>query len=451
MTGRSNPAAIDPATGAAMSTEPLRFLVEERNQAVWDRHDMAGTIVESVQHWCIEPHGTWAGVGGGSYTSAACNPAWPSGFPDVNVNVVGVGNGGGAGTDAFGTGAPAAVDMGSYAFVYDSQASSASAGPMLFRTRASPGAYLPAPYNQLHGCSPTSSSAPFLPAPYTGCAPQDGYFTNLQSSTATILPSSYDTGAVSGSSATFSGSAANIAISDSYSGSIACSAACNQGTTTSMTVTVTKVFRGVTLILTAPMTYGGAANPEWSTGHRWFAWAPAWGVWFGFEAEGNWQIIAGSPHFIGHVEEYQGINLWFMFWLAGNVNWICLATYPSCGGIDTGGPLPAPDMVVNIVDLAIVASHFGQTPGLGGRYGSQAWDISGSTGAPDGTVNIFDLTRVAIHFGQSFLGGTDIGGGTVGSMPGWMFDGVPNAANPAVSGPYLYPDIGEDCNSLACP
>jgi hypothetical protein len=82
-------------------------------------------------------------------------------------------------------------------------------------------------------------------------------------------------------------------------------------------------------------------------------------------------------------------------------------------------------MAINIVDLAIVAVHFGESPGLGGPYGNAAWDISGPSGTPDGTVNIFDLTRVAQHFGQSYLGGTDAGGGTVGTLPGWMYESIP--------------------------
>jgi hypothetical protein len=82
-------------------------------------------------------------------------------------------------------------------------------------------------------------------------------------------------------------------------------------------------------------------------------------------------------------------------------------------------------MAINIVDLAIVAVHFGESPGLAGPYGNAAWDISGPSGTPDGTVNIFDLTRVAQHFGQSYLGGTDAGGGTVGTLPGWIYESIP--------------------------
>jgi len=85
-------------------------------------------------------------------------------------------------------------------------------------------------------------------------------------------------------------------------------------------------------------------------------------------------------------------------------------------------------MAINIVDLAIVAVHFGQSPGLTGfPYGNAAWDLSGSSGTPDGTVNIFDLTRVALHFGQSYLGGTDIGGGAPGTLPTWIGENIPGS------------------------
>jgi hypothetical protein len=123
-----------------------------------------------------------------------------------------------------------------------------------------------------------------------------------------------------------------------------------------------------------------------------------------------------------------GIGGWHKFHLAGNINWYCTATTPqpcSAGITAEMGPLPAPDMAINVVDLAIIAVHFGESPGLGGPYGNAAWDISGPSGTPDGTVNIFDLTRVAQHFGQSYLGGTDAGGGTVGTLPGWIYESIP--------------------------
>jgi hypothetical protein len=121
---------------------------------------------------------------------------------------------------------------------------------------------------------------------------------------------------------------------------------------------------------------------------------------------------------------------WWKFHLAGNINWYCTATTAqpcSTGIVSEKGPLPSPDSVINIVDLAIVAVHFGETPGVTGPYGSAAWDLSGPAGQPDGSVNIFDLTRVALHFGQSFWGGTDIGGGAVGTLPSWVYETIPGS------------------------
>ena len=123
------------------------------------------------------------------------------------------------------------------------------------------------------------------------------------------------------------------------------------------------------------------------------------------------------------------IGGWHKFHLSGNINWYCTATTPqpcSAGITAEEGPLPPPDMVINVVDLAMVAVHFGETPGLTGfPYGNAAWDLSGPSGVPDGTVNIFDLSRVATHFGQSYLGGTDLGGGTAGTLPGWIYESIP--------------------------
>jgi hypothetical protein len=130
------------------------------------------------------------------------------------------------------------------------------------------------------------------------------------------------------------------------------------------------------------------------------------------------------------------IESWKKFHLAGNINWYCTATTAqrcSLGITSENGPLPSPDSAINIVDLAIVAVHFGETPGtaanpcanvVGGcPFGAQPWDISGATpGTPDGSVNISDLVRVAIHFGQSYWGGTDIGGGAVGTLPLWVYE-----------------------------
>ena len=131
---------------------------------------------------------------------------------------------------------------------------------------------------------------------------------------------------------------------------------------------------------------------------------------------------------LGDTSASLSISGWHKFHLAGNINWYCTTITPlpcSAGITPEMGPLPAPDMAINIVDLAMVAVYFGQSPGLGGPYGNAARDLSGPNGTPDGTVNIFDLTRVAQHFGQSYLGGTDVGGGTLGTLPGWMYESIP--------------------------
>ncbi len=134
----------------------------------------------------------------------------------------------------------------------------------------------------------------------------------------------------------------------------------------------------------------------------------------GYAPTGTPAFVASAPRYFTDLS-----GGWKKFHLAGNVNWYCTAC--TTGPSETG-PLPSADMVINIVDLATVALHFNQNPGLGGTlpFGSAPWDISGPTpGVPDGTVNILDLVRVALHFGQSFLGGTDIGGGAEGAVPGW--------------------------------
>ena len=51
------------------------------------------------------------------------------------------------------------------------------------------------------------------------------------------------------------------------------------------------------------------------------------------------------------------------------------------------------DGVINILDLTLVASHFGETPTADQ---SPNPDVNG-----DGTVNILDLTLVATHFGET--------------------------------------------------
>ena len=50
------------------------------------------------------------------------------------------------------------------------------------------------------------------------------------------------------------------------------------------------------------------------------------------------------------------------------------------------------DGVVNILDMAFIASHFGETPPVNQTPNP---DVNG-----DGTVNILDLTLVGSHFGR---------------------------------------------------
>src|SRR2546428_6683297 len=132
---------------------------------------------------------------------------------------------------------------------------------------------------------------------------------------------------------------------------------------------------------------------------------------------------------------------WYKFHKAGNVNWYCTATttQPCSAGITPElGPLPPPDMVINVVDLSIVGVHAFEVDGTtanpcslinGGScpYGHAPWDISGPAGVPDGVDNVFDLTRVGINSvpTQSFLGGTDAGGGPVGVTPSWISQNIP--------------------------
>ena len=289
------------------------FQVEFRTQAVWNRHNVGGTPIESQQHWCVESHeGTPAPWPGTTNPSVDCRPVtncildganfnnngvfscpWPKApsgcttclWPSEGVSVVSSTGG------SFIPGPAVGVDLGSYAFVYDSQNSfkgpggvSQPNGPVIFRAR----------------------EGGFSVPGQAGTTPNDGYFTNVGGSL--------------------------FAINDVQSG-------------------------------------------------------------------------------------------WYKLHQAGNVNWYC-TTCP--GGSSETGPLPSPDMVINIVDLATVAAHFGQSPGLSGfAFGHAAWDLSGSAGTPDGAVNIFDLTRVALHFGQSFLGGTDQGGGTIGTIPAWVAEAIP--------------------------
>jgi hypothetical protein len=297
------------------------FDVYERNNAMWNGHDIGGTSVVSVQHWCQEAHDAWTG---GTLANCLANPGTTgfvgtstTGWPDAGVNVLSSSSGHQL------PGPPVGVDLGSYAFTYDSEVSfpgNSPNGPILYRTRATPGLSLPA---GTATCQPLGTGCG-----YSAAAPNDAYFTNVL----------------------------------------------------------------------------GATSAGFSIGG------------------------------------------WKKFHLAGNINWYCTATtvQPCSAGITPeNGPLPAPDVGINIVDLAIVAVHFGETPGtaanpcanvVGGcPFGAQPWDIGGPGGAPDGTVNIFDLARVALHFGQSFLGGTDIGGGAVGTLPGWVYESIPGTSATSTS------------------
>jgi hypothetical protein len=291
--------------------DPLSFDVYERNVAVWARHDIGGTPIVSVQHWCQEAHDAWTG---GTLANCLANPGTigfvgtsTTGWPDAGVNVLSSKSGHQL------PGPPVGVDLGSYAFTYDSEVSfpgNSPNGPILYRVRQTPGLSLP---TGTATCQPTGTGCG-----YSVAAPSDAYFTN-------------DLGGTSA-----------------------------------------------------------------------------------------------------------GLNIrgWNKFHLAGNINWYCTATTAqtcSAGITSENGPLPSPDSVINIVDLSIIAVHFGETPGTsvnpcanvagGCPFGAEPWDISGATpGTPDGTVNILDLTRVSTHFGQSFLGGTDQGGGAEGIMPLWIFE-----------------------------
>ena len=377
-------------------TNPNAVVFEFRTQAVWNRHYVGGTPVESLQHWCVEAHG---GSGGPAATpgwpgttnpGVDCRPVsscvlsgtnfnangvyscpWPQApsgcttcnWPDQGVSVTSSGTQNSINQQSFVPGNPVGTDLGSFAFVYDSKNSftGGTNGPMVFRTRE-PGMTWPG---------------------YSGFSPEDGYFTNDP-----------DFGL-----STFSATAATVSVTD---GGKTINCTLTRGATVSVNCTSAPTCSPNPLTVAVP----GSAFCRFP--HRVF--------YIGFNSDGS------------GVATLQKQGGWHKFHLAGNINWYCTTGCP--GGNTEVGPLPSDDMVINIVDLSLVAAHFGQTPGVGGSFGAghfgvAAWDVSGQSGSPDGSIDIFDLTRVALHFGQSFLGGTDQGGGTEGSIPGWVFEDIP--------------------------
>jgi len=391
---------------------PTSFDVYERNAAVWARHDVGGTPLVSVQHWCVEntvgKGGNW---GGATLANCLANPGTTgyvgtsaTGWPDAGVNVLSSTSGHQL------PGPPVGVGLGSYAFVYDSERSfpnNSPNGPVQYLLRQSPGLTLPAGSAT---CQPTGSGCG-----YSKPAPDDSYFSSIDityqyhtgvapdTASQTIGSGAKDsiTYSVSknpGPPATFTVSvAANVWVITQGSQSVSCpaqSVTAPQGSTVTLKCTVTFALGIVksytsTLVVTDPTSTADYAA--------------------------TFAIFSG---------------VWWKFHLAGNINWYCTATTAqpcSTGIVSEMGPLPSPDSVINIVDLAIVAVHFGETPGTTGPYGSAPWDLSGPAGQPDGQVNIFDLTRVALHFGQSFWGGTDIGGGAVGTLPSWVYETIPGS------------------------
>jgi hypothetical protein len=382
-------------------TGAFSFDVYERNAAVWARHDIGGTTVISVQHWCQEAHDTWTG---GTLANCTANPGTTgfvgntaTGWPDFGVNTLSSTSGHQL------PGAPVAVDLGSYAFTYDSAVSfpgNSPNGPILYRLRQTPGLTLPA---GTATCQPTGTGCG-----YSAPAPDDSYFTSLD------ITYNYRTGTVPDSATQTVGSGAKVI--GTYTTST------NPGPPATVTATVgtwSISAGGVTVNCPTPQsaTVNKPTPPQTAT------------ITFKCTAVINGHAYTSVLTFT-FLDAYTATlsifsGAYWKYHLAGNINWYCTATTAqpcSSGIVSEMGPLPAPDSVINIVDLAIVAVHFGETPGVTGPYGSAPWDINGPSGSPDGKVDIFDLGRVAVHFGQSFWGGTDIGGGAVGTLPGWAFE-----------------------------
>jgi hypothetical protein len=387
-------------------TSMTSFDVYERNAAVWNRHDIGGTPIVSAQHWCVEAHDAWTGA---TPDNCLANPGTTgfvstttTGWPDAGVNTLSSSSGHQLPGPAVG------VDLGSYAFVYDSEVSfpgNSPNGPVLYRLRQTPGLALPA---GTPTCQPTGTGCG-----YASVAPGDAYFTNdlgaKQKTPGNCGPAAGGCSFVLPWWFFFAGRGDTIAAT-------VVTGPCAVAPTAASCTFVTETTNPPPGVVTQLGSYG---NPGSTMFFKGFA---------------KFTVSTNALNNVA-IDPIVNIGGWLKFHLAGNINWYCTATtaQPCSAGITSeNGPLPSPDSVINIVDLAIVAVHFGETPGtaanpcasvVGGcPFGAQPWDINGPSGSPDGKVDIFDLGRVAVHFGQSFWGGTDLGGGAVGTLPGWAYE-----------------------------